>query len=169
MSTRKTASFLQLQLGQEVIYLLLSFFGLLVLILALVVTSQHQQIETLKKENAELLHINDDLKKKNGELKNAIEKLGGDVKLITGLSTELDRLTAALASQYQIVTSLRMQIDSLNKQLQLALKDADVAKQQANSLRLKNNQLEEEISIAKRTLAQLTDRAPMIPLSSEGV
>lgn len=151
MNRHGSASFLQLQLGQEVIYLLLSVFALIALVLALFVTSERARSERLEKEVAEgqnaLARVST-LEAKNSELQNALHRLNADSATPTVLNQRLAELEnahegdkKAIAARDDELRRIKAEIDGL-------------------ASAIARNESERE-----KILAQLTDRPPIINLS----
>ena len=141
MSGKRTSSFLQLQLGQEVIYLLLSLFALLVLVLAFFSSSQLAEISKL-----------------NGIIK-GIESQGGDAYK---KNLDLARLVAELRKE---IEQLRKQLTEhmpkvADADQKAAAKDRDIIR-----LTAENQDLKSRLAFAMAELTKLTDKPPIINLS----
>ena len=150
MTAKRTSSFFQLQLGQEVIYLLLSFFALLVLLLTVLLAMQKQQLNAKEKQIVDLT--------------GALAGLGIDAQGWLGWQ-ENERLYLAE------IKGLKETIERLRRDLAVSEHDRHFLREKYLVARTEMDKLKAEIQRQKTRIEQLeleitrlTDRPPFFDL-----
>ena len=160
MASRKTSSFLQIQLGQEVIYLLLSFFAFLALALSLVVANQKEELASYKGRDG-YDESGPGLRAHIKQLQDLIEKLRKEIERLTSEKTAAENASAEDKKETD-----RLRAENERLRAEIAKLKAGAAQSGGETKRLEDEaeRLRQELEKLSRLVASLTDQQPMIPL-----
>jgi flagellar motor protein MotB len=149
---RKRASLLHLQLGQEVIYLIMTSAMFAAVILALLVSDSRAR-EQAARENA-------------AQSRTELDKIKEGVSDFASMMRERDQMKNSLDAERKRWETLKKQFDAISgNRTSDAVVELERAKQELSALKLKQEQIEDALRDAERRLRESTDKPPIVVLS----